>query len=309
MELSSDAIWQRYLLRISDMNGTGLLKQRRPLTRSLLRSVARSGLGRPLDMACVSNRRAVLGALLAGGLDAIYTLLRGGDIELIVSAMVSVSVFLAWAIAREIDPDRPATATMAMVIAAPLVVVGDPVPGIAAVALLVARVMSGTVGRDLTRVDLVVLTGAGIYSGARIESWPFVVLIALALMVDSSPGRGPAMVFTIIGASSVALIVDVGPNAVLGFEIGIQCVAVGLAGWVAHQTRTAYSTTDHDNSPISESRVNMARTSLVVGVLAAIVLSGGALEAIAPAVAAIFAVALVQLATTISDARNHKVAA
>jgi hypothetical protein len=56
MELSSDAIWQRHLLRISDMNGTGLLKQRRPLTRNVLHSVVRSGLGRPFDMAYISNR-------------------------------------------------------------------------------------------------------------------------------------------------------------------------------------------------------------------------------------------------------------
>ncbi|MFD1730278.1 hypothetical protein ACFSC4_02835 [Deinococcus malanensis] len=110
--------------------------------------------GPPLDLRYPSNRYAAGGALAA----AVTARLLGGSWADALG--VGGAAFLAWATARELDPDHPETATVALPVAAAAAWMGgpgNPVPGLAA--LSAVRVMAGTVGRDPTTVDLAALAG------------------------------------------------------------------------------------------------------------------------------------------------------
>lgn len=76
-----------------------------------------TGLGRPLDPGLPSNRPAIIGLAIAAVSAAVGDLLQSGLVDLMVSLTTAVAVFLSWAIARELDPDHPKSAALAMLVA------------------------------------------------------------------------------------------------------------------------------------------------------------------------------------------------
>ena len=71
---------------------------------------SRTALGRPLDPRYISNVIAVIGALAAGSAFFLFSVVFE---EAVAASPLGAAgaVFLAWAIAREIDPDRNGSAT------------------------------------------------------------------------------------------------------------------------------------------------------------------------------------------------------
>ncbi|MCJ7725459.1 MAG: hypothetical protein MUP76_03615, partial [Acidimicrobiia bacterium] len=79
-----------------------------------------SGIGRPIDPRYPSNRFILIVAPLAGLAWRVWKLASEGDWSPAVgrALVAGMATFLAWAIARELDPDRPWTAGVAAVLAA-----------------------------------------------------------------------------------------------------------------------------------------------------------------------------------------------
>ena len=115
-----------------------------------------SALGRPLDPSYRSNVVAIAVAALVGVVFAIYNLTASTPLE---SSWwtAAVAVFLSWAIAREIDPDRSAAATIAMPLAAIGAAFAAPSLLFAFGVLIGTRLIVGTVGLDLRLVEVLAL--------------------------------------------------------------------------------------------------------------------------------------------------------
>ncbi|MEX2551778.1 MAG: hypothetical protein WD627_02080, partial [Actinomycetota bacterium] len=81
---------------------------------------------RLLDFRLASNRFIALATIVVSGLGFGYELNDGGSFGEAVARGVQfgAGVFLAWAIARELDPDRPGSATAATFAGAALLFTG-----------------------------------------------------------------------------------------------------------------------------------------------------------------------------------------
>ena len=143
-----------------------------------------SALPRPIDLAYPSNRTALLGTLAFGA----ATLLLGRDWRQALG--VSGAALLGWATGRELDPDFPLSASLALGLAgaaglgqtergkpqtAPAVL-----PGFAA--LSAARILSATVGHPVSPQDAVALSvQAGVAALAGYRTSALLPAAALAL--------------------------------------------------------------------------------------------------------------------------------
>ncbi|WP_291427989.1 hypothetical protein [Deinococcus sp.] len=112
-------------------------------------SLARgSALARPLDFSYPSNRVAAAGSVGAGLVAAAF------GRPWAQAAGVAGAAFLAWATARELDPDHPVTANGALPVAAAVALLGgagNPLAGLAV--LSGVRLIAGTTGEPATRTD------------------------------------------------------------------------------------------------------------------------------------------------------------
>ncbi|MFC4639359.1 hypothetical protein [Deinococcus hohokamensis] len=121
-----------------------------PAGRAVLQG---SALARPIDPSLASNRFAVAGALTAA-LGARVLGRRWAE-----ALGVGGAAFLAWATARELDPDHPETAATALMLSAGVAWLGrsgHPVTGVGVLSGL--RLLAGTVGRDPLPLDLAAVT-------------------------------------------------------------------------------------------------------------------------------------------------------
>jgi hypothetical protein len=136
--------------------------------------VSRSGLARGFDFGLTSNRYVLILTPVAGVIAGVVTLIFGGGWwKGIWNGFLSGgSFFVAWALARELHPDRAGVAVVAPLLAPfGLLVEGPHLPA-AGLAVLVARIAVGTTGLPLERADMVVIVGLGVG----------------CLWVDSAPG-------------------------------------------------------------------------------------------------------------------------
>ncbi len=124
-----------------------------------------SALTRLIDPAHPSNRFVLAVTPLAGAIAGAVTLIAGEGVGAAARSGVSGGgvAFLAWAIGREIDHDRPLTACLAAVVAPWLLLLGRPDLLGSALLLLAVRLVAGTTGRRLIAIDAVALVaGAGL---------------------------------------------------------------------------------------------------------------------------------------------------
>lgn len=144
-----------------------------------------TGLARILDMRYPSNRVAVLVTLAA----AIVGFVAG---ENRVSAAISLAgaSFLGWTIAREIDPDRPLSASISAPIAGVVAWIDldrghAPALGAIFLTLVATRVLVRSTGRPPTVVDLVVNLGVVAWLSSVSLAWAAGVALAVAIVLDT----------------------------------------------------------------------------------------------------------------------------
>ncbi len=255
-------------------------------------------LGRPFDFSRTSNRISLFGPTVLGLGFLGWDLATGISPDYVGALRASIAAFLAWAVTRELDPDRPNTATFAMVLAALATVTGFwEVPlGISAAALLGLRVLAGTVGGDLKPVDLVVFVGMAAFAGTRIEGWVVVLLLILGLLDSRPPGYLYAVTAMVVGAGVGAYLADVGlPGGVASDEVYLWALVTVAAIPLAVRLTKIRSRTDIFDHPIRWPNVRAAR------VMAGFVVFGGLLAStshqvvlLVPVLAALVATALVR---------------
>jgi hypothetical protein len=255
-----------------------------------------TGLGRHLDVRLLSNRVAVAVTALVGIIAFAARWLFTADFDLLAdgyaAGATAVGVFLAWAIARELDPDRPRVATIAMVLAAGLTLLGTPAPAVAGIALLAFRILVGSVGTRLRPADIAVLLGAAAYAGTRPEAWP----AAAALVVATAMTRPTKNAALPIGLGATAILGALVSSAAPAFA-SLSATSFALLGATAAAIALAWrvpavaSTDDRGSKRISTGSVVAARLLATAVVVGTMTFSGGA-AAVTPIVASLAAVAL-----------------
>ncbi|MCJ7726157.1 MAG: hypothetical protein MUP76_07205 [Acidimicrobiia bacterium] len=165
-----------------------------------------SGIGRIVDPRYPSNLFVLVAAAASGLSWAIWKLVSEGDwgAALGRAAVAGLATFLAWAIARELDPDRPWIAGVAAVAAAALIGAGVPSLLIAGVVLMAVRVTARTTGRNPTVVDLAVVGGLALLAGASDTGLPAAVVMGVVLMVDRFLPNGAHRLSMPIGLGVIA---------------------------------------------------------------------------------------------------------
>lgn len=253
---------------------------------------AHSGLGRHLDLRYRSNRIAVFGTMLAAALLGGVTWTTSGEIAFFATASTAVGVFLAWAIARELDPDHPGTAAIAMAAATILALLGPPATAVVAVLLIAIRILVGTVGAPLRPGDLVVLLAAAGYAGSRPEGWAAAGALVIAVAVAHRQRHRwlPAALGSV--ALTAALVLS--PEADIGLASALSAALITLAvvgAAAAGKPAAVTSTTDFAGQTISADHVIAGRVTAALVVIATGLL-GATATTLAPAVAALAGLAL-----------------
>jgi hypothetical protein len=264
-----------------------------------------TALARPIDPTVASNRFAIFSSAVVVVAGTLATSLAAPELG-VTGALgrglrYGVGAFLAWAIARELDPDRTRAARDAVLAYLPAMVLGTPALAGVVALLLAARITVRSTGRVPTVVDLVVLVGV---AGVAATSAPgFVAAAALAWAVWDdgrlpAPAPQPRTQLAAVAVAAAALVGSVltgsfltGWRAPRALEL-VWIVVVVVAVVVRPRPTAVRAVGDDGHTPLDAARVVRARW-LVVGTLAAALLwaGGDAVPALAPAAAAVVGVA------------------
>lgn len=236
-----------------------------------------TSLSRAIDPRYPSNRLMIIGAALAG-LTVALAVSLGADLK---SGPVAaaVGVFLAWAMARELDPDHAVSATVAMPISFALVlVVGPPALLVTFGVLLGLRIAAGTVGTPLRPFDLATIVGLSAAMGTSlVGAVGAAALIVGVLSAEKRRLRGIAIAATSAAAfTAVALLSGVEREWIT--PTTAEWITVGLAitaALLVNPAATPTSETDRQTGTVSRKGVSAARLIAVLAILSGIALTGG----------------------------------
>ncbi|MDH3260882.1 MAG: hypothetical protein OEM81_03935 [Acidimicrobiia bacterium] len=222
------------------------------------------------------------------------------------AANAGVTVFLAWAIAREIDPDEARTANLAAILAvAGRLLAGPGNLGASLMFLLATRIALRSTGLKPTLLDgLVFLPAAAFFAGRTVTGWVAALTLAYALARDHrlpNPAGAHSLVAAfVVSATASAGVILSGAFASGGQAPGPASLALMAAGIVAGLFLPGYvpvSKTDYTAEMLDFFRLRSARWTLLGGSLLTAVVAGG------PAMAGMSAIWVVLVAATLI-ARN-----
>ncbi len=244
-----------------------------------------TALGRPLDFRYPSNIFAagmsVVGGMV-GGLLALSDNREGFGVVYF-ALVASLSVFVAWALTRELDPDYPASAGVASGVALAGIILWQPEPNLIGLYLMLVllRGLIRTVGIPLRFGDMVLLVfGAGVV--AMTNAWILGLVVAAGLILDSqlpAPNKiaqsfgGAAILVTLVIA---VLMQDfsqrlAGNPATLVLLLGVS----GFYYWAIRTAASPISMGDISGQPLVASRLKSAQLLALVGVWMEVLWTGG----------------------------------
>jgi hypothetical protein len=145
-----------------------------------------SAIARPVDPKFPTNR-AVMGVTMAlAAFEFLRSLLAGSDwpASAFAAAGLGLTVFLTWAICREIDPDRDLSAFVASGFAFVGVLLWG-LPDLAVIfwLLLTVRVVNRTTGLRATALDFIAVLSLATWLAFRVW-WPIGAFTAVAFLLD-----------------------------------------------------------------------------------------------------------------------------
>ena len=255
-----------------------------------------ASLPRAVDPRYPSNRLVLIGAGLAGLAVGVATLF-GADLKA-GALSVAVAVFLAWAMARELDPDHPASAAIAMPVSFVLVLaVGPPALLVTFGVLLGLRIAAGTVGTPLRPLDSIAVVGLSAALGTSLIGAVGAAAIIAGVLVGEGRSRGgiPTAVMSAIAYAVMTLLSGLdrvwsAPTPAEWFTVGVAVAATLLVLPAAAPA----SSTDRHTGTIERNRVTAARVIAGLAILAGLAVAGGpgVVAIAATAAAALIAVAL-----------------
>jgi hypothetical protein len=237
-----------------------------------------TSIGRPLDPAWPTNKAvlvllpiaAVLGAALAWAEDGTLS-------EVLLRALkFALVLFVAWALARELDPDDPSAAFISLAVGV-LVAVSIDSPGVltAFTALGLIRIVNRSTGLPARKTDSVVLVLLSIAVIYGSDSPLFGGVAALAFLLDGSlkDPRRHQWVFALLclGATVVYMVDhDVGfglPGAPDSLFEWLSVLFLLMFALDTVLTRQIHARGDVSGRPLDLNRV---RGGMVIGLLAAL---------------------------------------
>jgi hypothetical protein len=265
--------------------------------KSLTKST--SPLGRPLDFSYRSNVLVVVVSALVSAAYAAAEFLF--DLSPASSWWAAGgSVFLAWAIARELDPDHSGSAVAAMGVMAILAAAVQPPLLFAFGALTGLRLTAGTVGLPMKPTDYLSVIAIGGVVGLSDASLASALLLAAGVVVIGAAGglAIAAAAAAVAATLTVTLAVGGGVQWAAPDGLGITLAAMAtVALLLTVPARTGSATTDVGTSAVIASRVTLARWLAWGGVIIAFAIYGGnGLLAAAPLVAGSAGVACARIA-------------
>ncbi|MFW2339967.1 MAG: hypothetical protein ACN4GK_07945 [Acidimicrobiia bacterium] len=258
-----------------------------------------TSLARTLDPRLPSHRTAFMISAAAG---AVAWGFAGPDWSdgLGAGFTAGVGAFLAWAIARELDPDRPRSAAISGIFAgAAIILVGGVLLLPTTVVLVTARVLHRSTGLPPTVFDLIALPAVAFVSGTSIVGWSTGLALAYAVARDHrlpepAPRRQLIAAFLIAGAATAATVINspTGSWAVPSWSEWLILV-IGLAAGMSLKIYAPRSTADHTGAPLEIRRLQSARLGTIgTGVFALLITGGTGIAALSPVWAALTGVAV-----------------
>ncbi len=261
-----------------------------------------TALGRPILWSYPSNRFAVIGSAVGTVLLVIIRLIgrRPVTVGNVVGAFAAL--FLAWAVARELDPDENLSASIALVLAfVALLQFGFASAWLVGGVLLGTRLIVGTVGVSVRWGDAGVLALLAAYVGYRYASWIVIAVIVVGAVMAGGRRRVPAGVMVATGG----VIGLAFTNASAGFVAPSGETLAALVGVVAAivilwNGPPPASLTDLREKSIERDRLLTGRVAATVGVVV-VSFQTGFFAAVSPVAAALLAAAAVRLVRFVQD--------
>ncbi len=231
-------------------------------------------LGRVIDIRVPSN----LYAVLVGGAFAFVALLLDAP-----PIAAGGSAFLAWALGRELDPDRVLTANLAALAGGAAALYFETASlGAVYLFLISARILSRTTGLSPTTVDLAVHVPIAAFVARSTMGWAAALVLAAAFVLDSR--AKPASSRNKDGWAAAVAVAATAVAAITGFEFwgsGITAAwvvaALGFIGGLnAVRPEPVTSKADYTDQTLTASRVALSRQVTLAGAALVAALTAGA---------------------------------
>lgn len=242
--------------------------------------------GRFFDLNLGSNRVAFIAPIVAG---LVMLALDPSDRRRAVST--ALATFAAWAIARELDPDRPRSAATASVLTPVIALaIGSPAPAPLFVAMLALRVVTRSTGLAPKATDLALLTLGAVLVADTAWGWAAGIVFAFAIVRDAAlPGDPPANagmwgLFLAVGATVRVSVADVLGTWTSPGPTTTAVLVLGLAGAIVLlEPRPVLSLTDRTRQALDPQRLREATIfGLSIGVVAFAAAGAPGIVAMAP---------------------------
>jgi hypothetical protein len=262
---------------------------------------AKSPLGRPVDFAYRSNILVVVASGLVAAVVGTYNLVAQEPLPT-PWWVAGGGVFVAWAIARELDPDHNMAATAAMVPAAVFSALARPSLLAGAGLLLAVRLTSGTVGLPRRGFDTALLVALGAMLGFSGEAIVVVPALMVAVVIHGNTRRSSVLAAGAVGGIALVSYLNGGLGQRLG-PPGLAAIAsvllIGAAVAVTLPVGRIRSRTDTGQMRIIGWRVAVSRIMAGTTVTIAVVLGGqiGGFAPVATIVSSMMGVVAVRLLT------------
>jgi hypothetical protein len=266
-------------------------------------------IGRTIDPSYPTNRAIVILTILVTVGGAIFQFLSGGEWgdSVLWGVNAGLSVFLTWALCRELDPDHALSAF----VAAGLVLVGQFLWGLPHLAvilwlIMVMRVVNRTVGAPAGLLDSLALLGLGTWLSLQ-GNWGYGLITSLAFLLDSQLPRRARRQLILMALAVMATVTSAfvgrrlsweGSPSVMGALISLALAALFLPLVVSARHLTSVG--DRSQEPLQPARVRAAQVlALLTGVETALLGGTAAMGALLPLWAAVLGASLTWFAMAV----------
>lgn len=231
-----------------------------------------SGIGRPLDFSYATNRWIVAISLAAGAAAFVVAIAGGiGWIDSVIDgALTGGTVFLTWALGREVDPDHPISAFLAVALVSTAVFVYELPSVVLALWLLMAlRIVNHTTGLPPSLPDSLAFL---LLSGYAVTwSVAAAAICASAFVLNAWLGGRSVRNLALAAAGlALALLPWSDTTWLPALDALVAAVAIGVVvGAVILRYRVVSSRGDSTGTPLDSRRVRAAQGLALMTVLAA----------------------------------------
>ncbi|HEX2150312.1 MAG TPA: hypothetical protein VHI31_09100 [Actinomycetota bacterium] len=213
---------------------------------------------------------------------------------------VAIMIFLAWAIARELDPDAPRSAFVAAALGALILLAGSAPAGVSLGMLVALRVVDRSTGKRPSIVDLVAVPVLAAAFSFAPRGWIGGVVMAAALVWDTVlPQAGPKRGYlSAVAALAAAFVVTVLRDTLnVGFDrpgiLHWAVLTLAVVSPAAMRHDEPRSRADRSREPLSGERLRVARfLALGAGLVAFVSFGAAAIPLLAGTWAALIGIAL-----------------